>query len=196
MSARSKAAAYAAEIPDAGRRKLIEAAHKLRDAKLDVEALEERLAAAKAEVSRLSEQEVLDLLDSMGTDHFGIPPDGNLPGYDMTSGYFYEGGIAASWPLEKQEEGFKTLEEYGHGGLIKTLVTVQVPRGKTSQKVVEALEKTANRYALDAEIKKGVHSSTFRSWLRSEHEAGHKLPPLDKIGAFIRRRVNLKERRG
>jgi hypothetical protein len=124
-----------------------------------------------------------------------VPPEGNEPGYDLIVAPFYEGGIAASWDEKRQEEGFATLEAYGHGGLIKTLVTIQVPRDPASAKKVEALVAAADKLRLDAEVKKGVHHSTFKSWLKGEVESGRPLPPLEKIGAMIGRRVTLKERK-
>lgn len=178
-----------------GLSKLRDAARRLWLAKATVAELEERLDQSKKEVDRLSTSEVLEMFDTMGVDTLGVDANGNQPGFDATVKPFYEGGISSSWPEDRQEHAFELLEKFGHGGLIKNLVTVQVPRDKNSKKTIDKLLKFIDSLRLPSDLKKGVHPSTFKSWLKQEVESGRPMPPLDEIGAFIGRRVTIKERK-
>jgi hypothetical protein len=170
----------------------IRIAIELRDAQDERSAAEERLKEVKDRVTRLSEVELVDVFDSLGIDHVGVPPSGNRPGFDVTVGRFYEASIPQKWDEEQRERAFDLLERFGHGGLIKSQVTVEVPMG--SIKLLHKLIDFISKLGLTPIVKKGVHHGTLTAWLREEDKSGRKMPPLTEIGAYIGRRGKIKER--
>lgn len=166
----------------------------VRDAELRLEDLEEQVSLLKKQLDRIYKEELPSLMDEAGVDSLGIPASGNHPAFDAKLSPFYSANIAASWDAERRAQGFRWLEENGHGDLIKTEVAVSFARGdhEEAKKLLHEL----SAKGVKPSLKESVHAQTLTAWLREQVESGGEIPPLEKIGGYIGRVVNLKPRKG
>lgn len=196
MSAPSHLASLIKETPkpkaDEGALEKVRAsARLLQAAEQRIEHLEELLKSTKAIRNDLRHKALPDLMDEAGIDHIGVPPDGNNPAFDITLKPFYSANIAADWDQKRREAGFFALEGAGAGSLIKTRVTISLPREERSR--LTSLLAAIKGYAFTVE--EAVHAQTLTAWVKEQHKAGATLPPLDVIGATIGRVAAIKERK-
>jgi hypothetical protein len=163
---------------------------RLRDIELEIEQLSERSAALSKEHHAIANSELPELLFAAGTDHVGIPPSGNLPGYDAKVAPYYRAGIAASWDEEKRRQAFQYLESIGAADLIKTQITIMLPREQREEakKLVERLER------FEPEVKENVHAGTLTAWLKEQSNKGV-VVELDLIGGEVGTTVKIKPRK-
>lgn len=152
-----------------------------------------------AEALRVLYHSVLpDLLNEVGLDRIGVPPDGNKPGVDYILKPNYVASIAASWPLEKKQDAFAVLKRYKAEDLIKTKVEARLPKGnltvaKRLFKQIKGLKVEGAAISLD----QSVHASTLTAWLREVYESGKTLPAadLEKIGGYVGQYVKAADRK-
>lgn len=163
----------------------------LRDLEAESQSLEERLKEVNDRAARIKNTALVDLMDEAGVSSITIPPEGNQPGYKAEAVPFYNANIAAGWSQEKRKAAFKWLDENGHGGLIKTVVTVPFPR--ELRKEVLKLAADLESRGITFSVGESVHPQTLTAWLRKQVEDGGNLPPLETIGAVIGRTVKIKE---
>ena len=162
-----------------------------RDLEKTITDLEERTKMEKEVLRRIYHHDLPDLMFEAGVDKVGLPAEGNLPAMIATLGPFYQANIAAAWPEPKREAAFTWLDDNGHGDLIKTQVSVSLPReARDEAKKLISLLKDYH-----PEIKQSVHSGTLTAWLREQIENGEEMPPLDVIGGNVGQVVKLKERK-
>lgn len=90
------------------------------------------------------------------------------------------------------EEGLAYVEEHDGSDLIKTVISVELPKGdtETAERIYNMLkaDRAANRF-VSCELTKYVHQSTIASFVKNQVEAGEQ-PPLDKLGVV--RKVSAK----
>jgi len=166
-----------------------------KDAKAD---LEERLKQTNILITNAEFERLPALMDELGVSRFDLPPDGNHPGVSLEVKPHYHANIAADWPEEKRSAAFRALTDAGHGDLIRTEVTISLPREDHARlaKLTAGLEKAK----LNFSVKESVHFGTLTAWVREQLEAvaaiPHKqkqkealaaLPPLEVIGARVGR---------
>jgi hypothetical protein len=181
-------------IPDSAQLTLVrETAQQLRDLELRIQTLEQALEEAQSAAHTMRFETLPDLMDQAGVDRVGLPQAGNLPACDLQLTPFYVANIAAAWPEEKRASAFLALAELGHEDLIKTEITVQLPRNerRQAQRIIAALE----NFSVPVRIKESVHPQTLTAWLKEQFERHNPLPPLEVIGATIGRIARLKERK-
>jgi len=170
-------------------------AHEARNLEKQIEDLEERLSTHKAELRGIYEQDLPNLFDQAQITKVSIPASGNMPAYDLSLSPFYSANIAANWPPEKRQIAFTVLKDMGHQDLIKTEITIILPREQRA-KLEEILDALYNLpFNLEASTKETVNHMTLKAWLKEQVERGNPLPPLDTIGASIGRIVKMKERK-
>lgn len=171
-------------------------AKRLKDATMAKIDLEERLESLLKEIHQLSTVTLVDAMDKLGIDHIGIPGEGNEPGFDIDVRPDIKAAIAASWDSEKRAEAFNELDRVGAADLIKSSLTVRLPRTKEATKQLSDLIDLVKGKVSTAEIevKQDVHWASLTSWLKSEVKAGRFEVDTDKIGAFIGRKTFIKER--
>jgi hypothetical protein len=164
-----------------------------RDLEHEISDLEERLKDRKAALRTIYHTELPELLDQAQTDRVGIPASGNMPAVDLRLTPYYNANIWAGWPPERRDAAFKALTDLGHGDLIKTEITVTIPRAEreTAQKLINNL----THLGYDPQIRQSVHFKTLTAWLKEQFEHGNPLPPLEVIGAEVGRVVKLIERK-
>ena len=168
-----------------------ETAGNARDLEKEITDLEERIKHKKQTLNTIYHHELPDLMFEAGVDEVGLPAEGNLPSMVAKLGPYYAANIAAGWGEEKRDAAFNWLDTNGHGDLIKTQVTISLPREARAQaaKLIKQLE------AYHPEVKQSVHPGTLTAWLREQVESGEDLPPLDVIGGTVGQVVKLKERK-
>lgn len=180
-------------VPQDKLERVRDAVKKMRVTEREVADLEGQLKIKRASIYDLQHRELPDLFDEVGTDRIGLPPEGNMPGYDAVLAPYYHANISAEWPEERQAKGFGWLEEAGHGDLLKTLIIVELGRGQRRR--AEALEKHLAKKNFSYSRKLGVPWNTLTAWLREQVEKKRKTPPLDLLGATVGRVVKLTPRK-
>lgn len=169
-------------------------ASEARDLEFEIAALSERMAELKGKLNELYAKTLPDMLEEAGLDHIGLPPKGNIPGYDYEIHPYYSASIAASWPEDKRTAAFDLLKRYKAEDLIKTEVTAKLPKGSLAQ--AKKLVAAARKLKIATDIKMSVHANTLSAWLREFYSKGKSIPQsdLEKIGGSVGRVVRPKER--
>lgn len=175
-----------------------------RDTELRIANLQDQLRAAGSELREIYYDKMPALMQELGLDKLGLPPDGNQPGVNYSLKTYYSANIAAGWPPEKREQAFKFMARYKADDLIKTEVTVLFPRGglKAAQKLLAQVKKIKIpskqgkkkvKLSVRAELTKTIPHNTLGAWLRELAEKhGRILPPADleiiggSIGKFVK----------
>lgn len=162
----------------------------LRDVELEIKNLEERLSELNTRKYKIEREELPELMSEAGTDKVGIPASGNQPGYDLKLVPFYNANIAAKWEPDRRAAAFTYLETIGAGDLIKTEITIKLPRDQHDKaaSLIKKLEK------FGPEVKESVHSATLTSWLKEKSEAGDDVN-LEIIGGQVGQIVKPKARK-
>jgi hypothetical protein len=169
------------------------AAHHYRDLLKQKADLEERLRATNSELENYAREQLPDLMDQAGIDRIGLPAQGNDAACDLTLVPYYKAVIPQNWSAERKAAAFSALTAAGHEDLIKTVITVTLPRHERRQaaRILAAME----QFSVDAQVSESVHWKILTAWVKDQFERHAPLPPLDVIGAEIGRIVALKERR-
>lgn len=163
-------------------------ARSMRDLSLEIKELEERTAEKKKLLTQLSMTDMPDLFEQHHVRSIGLDAEGNLPAYDVTSKPYYH----AVLPKEK-DAGLRWLEEEGHGDMIRRAYTVNLQ--KDSEEEARALRAFLEEHDMAFEEKETVPWTTLTAFVREQIEKRHKTPPLDILGAFVGRKVELKPKR-
>lgn len=165
-----------------------------RDLELEIESQEQALKEKKADLESHYKKYLPDLMDLVGVDAIGVPPQGNKPGKDFKLRPYFSASIAARWPDEKRQEAFQVLKNHKAETLIKTEVIARLPKG--SLKKAQQLIKAAKLLSISMEMKESVHSSTLKAWLKEIYDKGQSLTlkELEKIGGSVGRTCQPKDR--
>ncbi len=94
--------------------------------------------------------------------------------------------VTGSLPKDEdlREKAIEWLGDHGHGGVIKRLLTLDLPKGDviTEHKVVGALQAVAP--SLLPQVKYDIHHSTYGKLCR-EIVSGGEVAPYDTLGIFV-----------
>lgn len=160
------------------------------DLMLQQEAAVERCAAeletAKAALMKMQREDMPAMMQEVGLPLFGLPDGRNV---ELAE------GVEASIPKESQAEAFEWLERNGHGGLIKTRLTVALARGELAlaRKAGALLRRELE---LESDIDEGVHAATLKGWAKERLEAGEAIPcPPFRISAYTFAKISKGKRR-
>jgi hypothetical protein len=172
-----------AKLSQHGRR-LLEVESRIIDA-------EEELRALKSERNDITMRQMPEVFDEVGTDHIGIPG----AGVDLVLQPYYSASLPRD-DLERQEAGFRWLEENGHGDLIKATVTIEFTRSEI-EKARELAEKVQDLLGDERSvgIVTSVHWQTLTAFVREQIEKYNAVLPLDVLGATVGRVVKIKKRK-
>jgi hypothetical protein len=176
------------DIPSSTR-KMSELARELRDRNRVVADLEDRLREENERIRAITQGEMVDVMHEMDVSRFDIAADGNLPAMYFEMGNHYSASISSKWDEERRENAFLELPDE----LLKIEVTALFAKGEAQQATDLAEELIVAGYTIT--VKKSVHPSTLKSWLREQFECGRPLPDLETIGASIFNEVQVKEKR-
>ena len=172
---------------------LRDVARRLRDKKREVTDLDERLSEAKAEVRAIESKELVDLMAEVGVDRVGLPAEGNYPACDAELKPYYHAVISADWEPEKRQAAFAWLDGAGHGDLIKTAITVLIPRDDRA--VALSIQHYLEQCGVQHTVQLDVPWNTLTAFVREQVEKYHRTPPLETLGATVGRVVKIKPRK-
>lgn len=165
-------------------------AQSLRDKKYEIKNIEERLSAAKDDLRTITRDTLPDLMAQAGMPRMTIEAEGNTPAFEIRVRPFARANIAASWPVDQREAAFEWLDDHGHGDLIKTCITLELPREDRSG-ALELLGKLRS-LGYEPKIEEAVHHMTLSKWLKEMIKRGE-IVPLDIIGAEVGTEATIKE---
>lgn len=162
---------------------------KARDLRLTIESRDEANKSDKTELKGIEQKSLPELFQELKIRNLGLEAVGNTPAYEARLKPYYHANIQAEWPDEDREKGFKYLEDTGNGDMIKTVITIELPRGErtTAIKVEKALDKLKVPYTSE----KAVPWGTLTAWLKEMIEVHKETPPLETIGATVTNVVSL-----
>lgn len=156
------------------------------------EALEKRAKEVAAEARAIEENEIPDFMDELGLSEFALEDGTKVQLKDI---------VSAGIPKDSRAEAYEWLREHGHGGLIKTTITVFIPR-EEQEKVAELIE-ALEPFGLSPEVGEDVHGQTLGAWVREwldkdaarddEAEDEPRTPlPMELLGVYMARRAIFK----
>ena len=166
---------------------------RVRDLRLLVAELTERVTAANKEIQELTFTELPDAYAELGLRTLNLQATGNLPAVNSEVKPYYRANIAADWAAEDRERGFKTLESLEAEHLIKATITIELPRGevKKARKIMTDLEKAGVPYTCGL----AVSWNTLTAWLKERYtkKLGDLTPgQLEAIGGRVATVVEVK----
>lgn len=131
-----------------------------------VEAIDKQLTAAKAELRRVEQEDLPDLMQELGLEKFKLTTGETIevkPEIDC--------GISE----ERRRAAHDWLTANGFGGLIKTEVVAAFDRGE-----IEAAQRLATEIAVNTGhapvVVEKVHPSTLKAFIKEQMAAGHPVP--------------------
>ena len=154
---------------------------RLREARDEVERLTESLKRATAEVERLGEIVIPELLEDLGTEIYRLPD-----GREIT----IKRDVLAGILVDQRADAHDWLDRGGHGGMIQRTLVVDFDKGEV--KKVAALRKRLIKAGFDVKTEEKVNPSTLRAWARRRAEAGEEIP--DSINITPREWADVKTR--
>jgi len=169
--------------------KLTETAQSVRDKQQEIADLESRAVDLRKQLLRLTIEELPALMDECRIPSFKLAAEGNNPEMIVGIAPFAVANISAKWEKSKRDEAFQYLEESGNGSLIKTTITIAVPREQRENALVLQTELVTRGYTVDVAEK--VEHTTLSAWLKQELKAG-RMPKLDLIGGHVGRVASVK----
>lgn len=153
-------------------------------AEKQVAACEEALAVAKAELKRISEFTIPELMDAAETQEH-TTKDGLRIKITET--------IRGSIPKENPDAAFKWLGENKHDDLIKREFKIRFGKGDEAWAKKFERDLKARKKPVAVEVSRTVHPSTLASFVKGQLEAGVDFP-LDTFGVY-RQRVSKVEQK-
>lgn len=182
---------------DAALKQVANMAHRLTQMREREAALTKQLAALKQDRFKL---ETMDLPDALAA--IGLSSLRTHDGRELSVVEFCEGTVptlgtiakakAADRPALEARRRFvlNWLREHGHGGLIKTEVTVAFGKGEDelAQAAAAALRE---RFGLEPQQSENIAPQTWLAFIREMIDSGEALP-LDDMGVTIGRKAVIK----
>jgi len=167
----------------------------LREKEREIIDLEDQLKQLRAEVRVIKSQTLPELFYEARVDHIGLPAEGNRPAVDAKLRKEYKASIPESWPDNKRQTAFNTLDELDMSDLQKITFTVIFEAG--NRDAAEEFRGQLNAQQIDFSVKRMVHHATLSAALKERCESGEvpSLTQLEAIGGFIGTSVDLKARK-
>lgn len=148
---------------------------------------EDKIAQLELEVSLekerkriLVEEDIPDLMDSSGADIHGIP------GVQVT----VKDDVRASVSKERLAKAVKWLDDHGHGGIVKRLISVAFSRDQ-EDKATELVDRIKGDYPVKQDW--SIHAGTLKAWATRRIEAEEDIP-RDLFGIQERRVAKIKRK--
>lgn len=160
-------------------KRAVQMAETLLSARKIVERLESELATAKADVQRLEQEDLPDLMQELGLSKFVLNTGETLE---------VQPDVTCAITEERRAAAHSWLVARGFGGLIKTEVVVSFGRGEHGE-----AENFANACAEQGKrpsLIERVHPSTLKSFIKEQMAAGTAIP-FDVFGVHPFQRVKI-----
>ncbi len=155
-------------------------ASKIKEGSEEVALLEERLKEAKKEQTKLTDEELPQLLMELGMSSFKLK-DGTAVEIKKTYG--------ASIPVADRPQAFQWLRDNGYGDIVKNVIACNFGMGEDSK--ADEFYSIARSKGYVPDKKTEVHSSTLRAFVKERVENGDDFP-MELFGAFVGQRAVLK----
>lgn len=139
--------------------------------------LEEDLAVAQADLKRISERLIPELMDAAEMQEY-TTKDGLKIKVNET--------IRGSIPKDKAEPAFAWLAEHKHDDLIKREFNIRFGKGDEAWAKKFEADLRKRKKPVAVEVKRTVHASTLASFVKGQLEAGVDFP-LELFGVFRQR---------
>lgn len=148
-----------------------------KQAELAVARAEEALGEAKAELARIAERAIPELMDAAEMTEY-TTKDGIKIKVNET--------VRGSIPKDKADGAFAWLETNGHADLVKREFVIRFARAEEgwAKKFAADLKKRKKQLAYD--VKRSVHANTLSAFVKGQLEAGVDFP-MDLFGVFRQR---------
>jgi len=132
----------------------------------DIRKIEAMLNAKKNQAKQLAEVRIPDIMIDIGMSEFRL-----------TSGYKLrvQPLLAVSIPKENLDSAETWLEDNHHGGMVKRVVEVYIPK-TVGNNVLIKLSVTLKEMGLEYQQKKSIHYQTLNSWARNMEKENEEIP--------------------
>lgn len=140
-------------------------AEQLSEAELDIEAVEEKLAAMKAAARNLAERTIPDAMAAVGLKQFELKDGTKL----TVKPYYY-----AKIDDDNREACHSWLESHGFADIIKHQFGVSL--GKGESELANAVEQALKEIGVSYSDKEAVHWQTLVAWVKEQIESGNEIP--------------------
>lgn len=169
---------------DVGKASVARLAARLSSLEDEVSVLEQALKDKKKEKQRVEEQDLPEAMDAIGMSEFKL-----TTGEKITVKTFYTASITA----ERKEEAFAWLDDHGHGGIIKTEISVAFGRGDLElARKFEEYCKNFEEASIQPNFEQSVFWSTLRKFVEEQITAGNDELDRDLFGVYIGRKASVK----
>ena len=140
----------------------------------EIEELENLLKARRAELQRLSTDEVPAALSELGISDLKL-----VTGEKVEIVPF----VQASIPVARREEAFVWLRDHGYGDIVKH--EIKLLFGKADDDIARVATDLLRESGFSPEDKEFVHPQTLKAFVREQTEQGAEGFPLDLFGAYL-----------
>lgn len=163
-----------------------ETAKRVRELESKKSDIEEDLRSINKQIKELTERVLVKMMLDANMTSFVLEGDGNHPSLKFNKTTLY----GAKIPEDKEIEAFAWLHDQGHGDIVKTQISVALGMGERD--LAEQVEHAIADAGADFSSKLTVHSSTLKSFVKTEVEAGRAIP-MDLFGVTIYDLVTMKK---
>jgi hypothetical protein len=160
--------------------RVAELAREIREKEKTVDNYEEAAKKAKAELLKLTDEDLPALMAELGLKSFKLD-DGSTVEVKPT----YGGHIKA----ENKPAAFEWLRDHNYGDIIKNVVSVNFGAGEDDKAHEFIMQTSAQGYV--PEQKTDVNAMTLKAWVRERVESGDEFP-MALFGAFVGQRAVVK----
>lgn len=174
---------------------LREVAREVRDRRAEVADLQARIDEHNKRINFLVTKELVELFTQAQVPELVLAAEGNWPAFRFVKVPYYKAVISSEWPEERQAAAFAELDKFGGEALVRTQVTVDIPRGKGQRQKARALIAWLEKNRFNHSQKLSVPWNTLTAWLREQYQKfpNEPKPDLEVIGAYVGEVVRLTE---
>lgn len=136
--------------------------------------IEAELKAKKAELRKLSEEDLPTAMQELGMKQLVL-----LDGTRLSIEKDYKAGISGPRRVLAHE----WLREHGHGGMIKVMLEADLTGREDRERKVQEAKKVLEALGVPVSAEERVHPQTLVAWVREQLENGKEVP-TDLFGVF------------
>lgn len=147
--------------------------------KKDIDELEKKLAIAKEDYRKVTEDQLPSLLQGLGMTDFGMEDGTRIE---------VEEKVYASIKKENQNAAYSWLRKNKLGDIIKNTLSFSFGKGEDqlSEMLIEKIHKDKKLAALHFDKKATVHAATLNALANERHKDNNPLP-TDIFGTYVRK---------
>ena len=150
--------------------RLANLAIEMRKLENEIEEQEVRLVELKANLRKVSEDQIPSLMDEIGISKITLSN-----GLKLSTKFFASGKVLS-------EDVYDWFEKEGFADIVKSVLTVNTRR--IEKQDLAPIKEAIREAGLEFGEKDSIHYQTMSSWLRERIDAGMSLPPADQLEVF------------